>query len=387
MMAISQGKKRAQGVYSLGNQRWRIEVTRTNRLGKRVRRRRVVTATNLTEARAARAVFEVEVERELSCGPAPRDPRSVILSDFAEGWLAHKRERVRESTFEQYRRAVDDFLVPVMGHVSLRDLHRDLVVDFIGWLEKQRLRDGRSRSDASLKSIYRAAGGMLRDAAAEVGVLDPTHRVTGPSSNRKRTREQRTLTRDQLNRLVAAVWRSSPIWGPAVELMAWTGMRTGEIRALQWRDVDERLEVITVQRSMARETSYPTKTGAPRHVPLIERFKGLLGGHRLQLAAAGRPVMGEALVFPSPRTGAAISPTTINSVLRKAAREMELEVKVSAQVLRRTFNTMFRAVATPEMVRDLMGHCSQEMTDLYHHTPLERRRERMTELCEERSVG
>ena len=132
MMAISKGKKRAQGVYSLGNQRWRIEVTRTNRLGKRVRRRRVVSATNLTEARAARAVFEVEVERELSCGPAPRDPRSVILSDFAEGWLAHKRERVRESTFEQYRRAVDDFLVPVMGHVSLRDLHRDLVVDFIG---------------------------------------------------------------------------------------------------------------------------------------------------------------------------------------------------------------------------------------------------------------
>lgn len=373
-MALPTGKKRAQGVYHLGGSEWKVEVTRTDRLGKRVRRRRLVTAINLTEAKSARAAFAVELERELACGPDSPAPRDMILREFAERWLYQKRQRVRESTYEQYERSVREFLLPVLGHVPLKDLHRDLVVDFIGWLERQRLDNGVLRSDATLKSIYRAIAGFLRDAAAEAGISDPTHRVDGPRSARKRIRERRTLTRGQLEELLAAIWRLYPRWAMAVELMARTGMRTGEIRALQWGDCDEHRGLIIVQRSMARKTSYGTKTGAPRELPLFDSLHELLAAHRRQLGAEGLPVMGEALVFPSPRSGGPFSATTINGVLRKAARHTGLEMQISAQVLRRTFNTILRGHAVPEVVRDLMGHCSQEMTDRYHHTPMELRR-------------
>jgi integrase len=44
-------------------------------------------------------------------------------------------------------------------------------------------------------------------------------------------------------------------------------------------------------------------------------------------------------------------------------------------VMRRTVNTLLLERASGEVVRDILGHCSQEMTQRYHHASLASKRE------------
>ncbi|MGB0591438.1 MAG: tyrosine-type recombinase/integrase [Myxococcota bacterium] len=376
-MTIPKGKRRAEGVYQLdeGGRKWKVEATRTHpKTGKRVVRRRVVEAESLSAAKIQREELvlrlEAELHRQLPSEPAP----TLTVADFAEQWLERKVAHVRESTIGEYLRAIERWVDPFMGSEPAASLNRDLVKRFVSWMEAQRMRDGRRYSDSSLKSTFRVARSFLRDASAEFGVPDPTRRVRGPSSIRRGVRESRTLTLEERSRLVDMVAALAPQWHALISLMATTGMRSGEIRALQWCDLDFGIGVVHVRRSMARKKIYSTKTGAPREIPMTEGMREVLKRHQRQLGGEGISVMGESIVFPSSLTGKPVWGSAINRVLRNAAKEARLPFRVSAQVLRRTVNTLLRSKVSGEVVRDLLGHCSSAMTQRYHHAPIESKR-------------
>jgi len=369
-MTIPNGKRRAEGVYQLeeGGRAWKVQVTRMHpRTGKRVVRRRVIEAAGLSAAKIQREELAMELEVKLQGRVLSEPALTLTVADFAERWLEDKAGYVRESTIGEYLRAIERWVDPFMGSEPAASLNRDLVMRFVAWMETQTMRDGRHYSDSSLKSTFRVARSFFRDAAAEVAVPDPTRRVRGPSSPRRGVRESRTLTLEERSRLVETVAALAPQWHSLISLMATTGMRTGEVRALQWCDLDFVTGVIHVRRSMARKKVYSTKTGDPREIPMTVEMREVLKTHQRQLGGEGGSVMGESIVFPSSLTGEPVWGSAINRVLRNAAREAGLPFRVSAQVLRRTVNTLLTSKVSGEVVRDILGHCSTQMTQRYHH--------------------
>ena len=155
-MTIAKGTKRAPGVFQLeqGGMRWRISATRRHPLtGRRVARQRVVEANSLVNAKAERIVLERELEADLSGRVRRTKIVAVTVADFAEHWLEERAADVRRSTAEEYLRSVAKWLIPFMGGVYLDELNRDLMRDYVTWMEDQRMPDGLAYADSTLKSV------------------------------------------------------------------------------------------------------------------------------------------------------------------------------------------------------------------------------------------
>lgn len=66
-------------------------------------------------------------------------------------------------------------------------------------------------------------------------------------------------------------------WSLFAEFMLQTGMRTGEVRALQWKDIDDGRILVHSNYTLTHGYKSSTKTNKQRWVPLNEKSKELLG--------------------------------------------------------------------------------------------------------------
>ena len=109
---------------------------------------------------------------------------------------------------------------------------------------------------------------------------------------------------EEAARILTEAW-ADPEWGTLVWLAIVTGVRRGELCALQWRDVDLSTGVISVSRSIGqrnRDTwEKDTKDHQHRCIAVDEETVGILYEHRRRMkdrcAALGEPLPGDAYVF------------------------------------------------------------------------------------------
>jgi len=214
---------------------------------------------------------------------------------------------------------------------------------------------------------------MLRDLAADYGLADPTSRVSSPETVRRGARESRTLTGAQLGRLLDAVQEHAPEWYAEVYVAAFSGLRPGELYALQWSDVNEAEQVIEVQRSHRRGKVGTTKTKQGRQIGMSAEMRRLLREHRARLIREQHPGLANGLVFPSDGGGFR-GPEALRKRLNTLAPVAGIGQRLGGQVLRRTFNTLaVDAGVDPIALRDQIGHAEGAMTQRYYRTPPENR--------------
>lgn len=421
--------------------------------GKMVSRSATLPAgATLHDARKRLAALRVEVEEKVAAPSTPWRGRPT-LAKCAKRWIEAHYDRNRHSTAAHYEHVLNDHVLeaPVgpegasFGEMYAEAVTRADVDRWCRWAEKARREDGERYAPDTVKGWWRVLCGFLRDTAADVGRPDPIVRVKPPRVvGQGKRREQRTLTREQLSALVDLV---EDRWRAEVYLLSYTGMRPGELYALEWGDIDEVEGCIHIRRSHKRGRVEATKTDAPRDLALTGRLKEILDAHRrlsmqvegdavalppalqdhltqhgrvvnadvrgllgfqpmkarlalrrwceagllVRKGASTRPyyVAGEAqvagellprvpdrpLVFPS-RSGGFRTPESLHAPLAVAAAKAGIEQRVTAQVLRRTFNTLLlRAGIDRTVLRSQMGHCSEAMTERYAGVSIDAKRE------------
>ena len=195
-------------------------------------------------------------------------------------------------------------------------------------------------------------------------------------------REKRTLTADDLGLLLEKVRLLVPERYAEVYLLGYTGMRAGELFALKWEDMDEQRQRILVRRSVWHGHEDLTKTVEPREVALTEGMVRVLRDHRKRMFAEQRRGFASGLVFPS-KVGTHRTPSSLHKPLALATEAAEIEVRVTAQVLRRTFNTLMVHAGVDRIVlRSQMGHTSEEMTRRYAGIAIEAKHAAVARLVE-----
>jgi len=358
-------KTKHQGIYRLEDRRWKIKVTMTEPItGKRVARQRVIEAATAAEAVVAKERLREELLAEMT-GQQPHSRRSTTLSDFAERWIEGKARRVRPGVADLYIDIVGKRVLPVLGHLPAAEITRSHVDRWVAWAESQQSTRGQAYARDSLRQWWRIMRNLLRDLAAEFGVPDPTLRVRPPDSEVRNVTEGRALSVEQLGLLLTSVRELFPDWYPEVHVLAYTGMRPGEIHALRWADVDAERDVIVVRRSVYKGVENPTKTGDPREAALSERMKLALEEQRRSLADEGRPTGEDDLVFPNPK-GSYRSTSALASVLKLTATAAKIPIRVGPKTLRKTFISLATLSGHDRLaIRANVGHCDEEMTERY----------------------
>jgi integrase len=159
----------------------------------------------------------------------------------------------------------------------------------------------------------------------------------------------------------------------ATALAAYTGMRSGEIRALtseQIRLIDEQFGIISVDRAVndyAGQKS--TKGKRTRKVPLKRTLCELLIKEAEQ-----NPHQGGKMIFWSEKSSTnPVSSSYILNHFYKAldaigiTEEQRLERNIDFHSLRHTFNSNLRGLINEKSLRAVVGHESVEMSDRYTH--------------------
>jgi integrase len=243
-------------------------------------------AETIEEARGQRLLLQAAAAR----GELEAFPR-VTFAAVAARWLARFEAQVasgerRERTLENYRYHLESHLLPALGRRRVRAISTDDLAVLVAELRLQGL------SARTVAGALVPLWGIFRFALRRGFIVDnPLRRLEPSERPHPCRREQRTLTRRELTRLLRS---APPLYRPLLATATLTGMRLSELLGLTWTDVDLAAGVIRVRRqlSWARRNSpsrrVPPKTEASvRDIPLAPQLEVLLRKHRLATPFSG----------------------------------------------------------------------------------------------------
>ena len=310
------------------------------------------------------------------------DTHNPQLADYLPWWLERVvADTVKQTTWDGYAKMAGRHLAPTLGHVRLKDLDQDHVLD----LKSEMLASG--LSNRTVRYAMQTLGKALDYAVGRRTIPANPVRAVKPPRKVKRQLDVWTL-KDVLRFFEAA---SRDRMGPLYVLTATTGMREGEVLGLSWRDVHldaPNGPVLRVQQNLVRSSKgveiEHLKTDEGRPVELTRMGVGALRRQREQQererTAAGDgwgvPRLGKSrrydlgdLVFTT-RNGTHIDPSNLSyhhfgKFLRRAGLP-----KIRFHDLRHTLATvMFEELqAHPKAVQGMFGHKDIKITmDTYTH--------------------
>jgi integrase len=190
-------------------------------------------------------------------------------------------------------------IVPNIGSVPLASLTATRLDALYRALEKDGRADhrgGEGLSARTVRYIHTIISAALRD-AVDAGLLpaNPASRAHPPTAKQARSPEMAPWDAGQLAAFLAWAREHSELHA-AWHVLAYTGMRRGELLALRWRDIDLDAATVTVRRSAglirnagegAEITEGPTRTDKPpRHRP-GPRHRGGTAGAQARPGRAG----------------------------------------------------------------------------------------------------
>ncbi|WP_454729518.1 tyrosine-type recombinase/integrase [Cellulosimicrobium protaetiae] len=322
----------------------------------------------------------------------PPDRRDVVRRLTVGEWAAEYVESrsLAPSTYRNYTRMVRVYVEPTIGR---RYLHDVTITDVAGWhaqvkadLRKRAKALGRTNGDGAgeASQVYKFLSGVFR-AAVTAGLIDTSPaRIVGAGRYR-RHRTPVVLSTEEIEALATALPEK---YRALADVMAWTGLRIGEVRALRRRDVDVRDAddaAITVAQNVSQGGSgigavvgRPKTEAGTRTIAIPPEVAETLAEHLRKFAQPGR----DGLVFPS-RTGTVLSEGTWRYAWIMAREKVGLP-DVKTHDLRHTSLTMAaRAGATTAELMHRGGHTEARIAMIYQHASAERDRmitHRMIEL-------
>ena len=308
----------------------------------------------------------------------PKEKRAPRLAAFCEHFLeTYATTHNRPSTVREKRRALGRGLLDHVGHLRL---------DRITARHIETFKARRKREGVGPKSINEelAILSKVLNYAEEIGEL----RQPPPKIRRLKVPKPKYdfLDFDEADRLLEAVAEAPQPWRAMIPLALWSGLRLGELRALQWEDVDLTVRCLHVRYAADyQNVLHPPKSGQPRVVDLPRKAVALLRKHRHD---RGRFVFcrADGSMLPAWECESRSMEAKDDSPLMKVCRAAGLR-RIGWHVLRHTYasHLMMRG-ATPAEVQQLLGHASLTMTMRYSHLS-PRARKRAAELLDGDNFG
>lgn len=211
-----------------------------------------------------------------ACREAPVATSLLTLNQAAERFLADKQDDLKRSTLARYTYVLEHYIQPVLGAVLLSQLTANQISEFLRRLQKNGL-SGKSARDVGvlLKSI-------LRYSAKKLDCPSPGMTVELPAYRRKQID---IFYPDEIRRLAQMIMDEPTTTGIGILLTLNTGLRLGELCALQYKDIDLRNGVVHVRKTVQRirsgdRTSLmvlpPKSDSARRTIPLPGDMAALL---------------------------------------------------------------------------------------------------------------
>ncbi len=267
----------------------------------------------------------------------------ISVEDALKTWLKGIEPQIERSTYIDYRNTVNNHLIPTFGELKLSELNRAHIKDWAA---------GKDASRKRIANILSPLRQMLADAvdAEQIG-KNPLHGWTYKKREPVKVRDD--IDPFTLEEQTAIITKLPDQAANLIQFAFWTGLRTSELIALEWGDIDWVRGVAWVRRAKVRGELKPPKTEAGiREVKLLPPAVMALNTQKSHTFMTGQEV------FHNPRTN---SPWEGDGAIRKTAWVYAL--KKAGVRYRRPYQTrhtyasmMLTAGENPVWVATQMGH-------------------------------
>lgn len=268
---------------------------------------------------------------------------AVTIEASLTQWLRGMKSVLEHTTFRDYQLAIDRVWVPAFGQLRLTELTRGMLKE---WVSEQTC--GLKRIRNLLLPIRGAYALALDD---ELITSNPfvgwTPKKIEPP---KEEDDIDPFTQVEVDAILA---NCDGQIRNLFQFAFWTGLRTSELIALRWEDIDLHNKMVSVRRAMVRKQIKAPKTKAGRRtVQLLQPALDALLAQRQHTQLAGNEV------FHNPRTGEAwlhdgpIRKTAWQPALKRA----EVRYRYPYQTRHTFASTLLSAGENPVWVASMMGH-------------------------------
>lgn len=301
--------------------------------------------------------------------------KDQTLKEYLGHWLEHvKRPSLRIGSYLRYRDLLDQQILPALGHLPLRKLKAEHLEAFYARLQVEGRADG--QGGLSAKTIRLVHGILHQSLEAAVRRRRIAHNVcrdvTLPRVERP---EILTLSAEEAQRLLAVA--KGHRLEALLTLALTTGMRRGELLALQWKDIDWKGGSLQVRRSVNRYAGQGFKISEPktkqsrRKIALPVFVLEMLKEHRTrqleERLQAGPTWEDHNLVF-SNVYGNFLNPSHLGTDFHKLLKKAKLPMVRFHDLRHTAASLLLKMNVSPKMVQEILGHSDIEMTlGIYSH--------------------
>lgn len=293
-------------------------------------------------------------------------------------WLSYIEALRKPATYNQYRDIYKKHIFPAIGNRKLSTIKANDIQEVILAMNKKTTKTrkkvngkwaeidtGKTLSTWTMKHARK-----IMNLAFEKAVKDkliPVNPVKDIEIPKKQAKPRKTLNSDELAKLYRELERSRWIW--SAKFMLVTGMRRGELLALQWSDIDIINKRITIDESDSSTGLDDTKSSKVHYVPLSKLMQKYLDGQKQMLKDENNPILENEelkksnLVFPN-KKGVMLQPGSYYTMLYRYAADAG--IKASPHMLRHTFVYMNRKKLSLKEIQNILGHDESTTTlDIY----------------------
>jgi integrase len=312
--------------------------------------------------------FASKIREELKTGTLDMasKKKKLTFGEYAQKWLdGYGETHLKYSTLKGYQVAIRVHL----GNLTERPLDQITRAE-IKEIIFEKLKTG--LSPKTVTNIKALISSILSNAVEdELIAINPAIRMGKFIKNKDRKSNVNFLTREEAQLFLEAVGKHFPRYYPFFLCALRTGMRLGELRALEWGDVDFQGGFIEVRRAYVRGAITTPKNGKSRRIDmsrqLAETLKSLLVERKREALAKGwGEIPGQ--VFVNEDGGIIHEANLRNRVFFKALTKAGLR-RIRIHDLRHTFaSLLLQNGESIVYVKDQLGHSSISITvDIYGH--------------------
>ncbi len=290
-----------------------------------------------------------------------------LFSEYAATWVdTIITATCKPSTIIDYKGILDNHVLPFFGKKPVNNINRMMVKKFL----MGKVNKGLASSTVShMKSCISGILGVAAD--DDILAANPAHRL-GKIFKKKNIKDEIVpYSKEELLQLLESFQEHFPEHYPMALTLARTGMRIGEVAALQWDDIDFDKRFIHVQRTFSRGKLGLPKNGKDRKVDMSKQLskvlEELLEKRKTDFAGKGRKKIPDWIFINNQDTYLDIN-NWRKRVFYIAIEKAKLN-KIRVHDIRHTYaSILIQSGESLAYIRDQLGHHSISFTvDIYGH--------------------
>ncbi len=300
------------------------------------------------------------------------EENTVTFAELYEEWVISNRHRIKESTAANYALKAEKHILPEFGSTVISKITVSLILDFIRKKQEQNL------SNRYITDILVLMKSVLRFGVIRYRFFNPMDDVVMP---KKQKSEIRLLTDTERKRLEKYISNERSLTTLGIALAMTTGLRIGELCALQWKDIDTEKRILTVRKTIQR---IRCRNGERKTKVIITDPKSETSFRKIPVPEFMMDLLTE---FKSEAENFVLSgrnplePRTMQYRFKRILKNVNLP-SVHFHSLRHSFASSCIALGFDiKALSEILGHSSVEITlDLYVHSSFEKKAEYMSRI-------